>query len=142
MTSIKAKAACLLGSGLLANGSAMLIAPELWFRHVPTVSLTGPLNAHLVRDVGSAYLVSGLAFMQASLKPQIGLRTMAWPSAFLVLHALIHLYEVATNMCGWQTWLESAPGVTAPALLAAWITWSKTNDSALGGHSATQRQGA
>lgn len=126
MTRTQNKLAALLGMGLLCNGAFMLTAPQKWFETVPTVSLTGPLNAHFVRDVGCAYLLSGLAYVLAAIRGRLESRQVFWATGFLVLHAGVHLYEVAMNLCGWRAWLMSSPGVTLPALVAMWISWRRS----------------
>src|SRR5262245_31960655 len=47
---------------LAATGLHMLIDPAGWYGIVPGVPDTGPLNPHFVRDIGCAYLMSGVAF--------------------------------------------------------------------------------
>ena len=52
--------------GLLsvANGIYMLYRPDHWFYNIPGgVPDTGEYNAHFVRDVGLAYLISGFGFL-------------------------------------------------------------------------------
>ena len=52
-----------MGLGLLlaANGFLMLLDPAQWYAIVPGVPETGPLNPHFVRDIGAAYVVTGVA---------------------------------------------------------------------------------
>jgi uncharacterized protein YjeT (DUF2065 family) len=85
-------AALALALILIGNGLAMLAAPETWYRTIPGVTHTGPFNVHFVRDIGCAYLVSGLAFVWLSRD------TAARPAAmmgtlFLLLHAGVHIAE-------------------------------------------------
>ena len=51
--------AWVLGAALAANGLFMLGDPAGWYAAIPGVTMTGPLNPHLVRDVGCAYLDGG-----------------------------------------------------------------------------------
>jgi hypothetical protein len=61
-----------LGLALAANGLLMLLDPAGWYALAPGVPETGPLNLHFVRDIGCAYILTGLApcrtrFAKASL---------------------------------------------------------------------------
>ena len=62
--------AFILGAGLAANGLFMLADPAAWYALVPGVPMTGPLNAHFVRDIGCAYLVAGAALAAFGAQPQ------------------------------------------------------------------------
>ena len=59
----------LLGIGGIVNGLIMLFASEAWFASV--AADTGPFNVHLVRDVGAAYVTSGIASAWAARAPQL-----------------------------------------------------------------------
>src|SRR3546814_10696182 len=50
----------------IANGVFMLAKPLDWYVFVPTVVTTGPPNAHFIRDIGLAYLGSGLILLYAT----------------------------------------------------------------------------
>lgn len=78
------------------NGLVMLFASSLWWESVPGVPETGPYNPHFVQDVGAAFLVAGLALGARAWRPAY------WPaavagSAFLAVHALIHLVLIASG---------------------------------------------
>src|SRR5262245_44427266 len=85
-----------LGLGLVASGLTMLAVPGLWYAHVPGVADTGPFNAHVVRDIGAADLVCGVALVWFAIRPaappaaQIG-------ATFLAVHGLIHLWDAAAG---------------------------------------------
>src|SRR3546814_5141163 len=53
----------------IANGAFMLAKPLDWYVFVPTVVTTGPPNAHFIRDIGLAYLGSGLILLYAAANP-------------------------------------------------------------------------
>ena len=102
----------------IGNGTAMLFAPIEWYARVPGVVLTGPPNAHFIRDIGFAYLASGLLLATAARD----LRTR-WPVVlagvlWLVGHAGVHVWELATRVCAPGQFLRDAPGVLGPPLLA------------------------
>src|SRR5436190_23464394 len=84
---------CLLAAALAANGLFMLGSPHAWYRAVPGVIGTGPLNEHFVRDIGCAYLITAVGLAWRAVQPSIG-----WPAAllgalFLLLHAGVHLAD-------------------------------------------------
>src|SRR5215475_15628613 len=88
--------ALLLGLQLAANGLFMLVDPTTWYAWVPGVPETGPLNPHFVRDIGCAYLVSGIALGGVAF--ELGSPTAASVgAAFLTLHALVHIADDAAG---------------------------------------------
>jgi uncharacterized protein YjeT (DUF2065 family) len=112
--------AWILGVALTVNGLAMLLAPAVWYAAVPGVSETGALNHHFIRDVGAVYLVAGLAM------PWFALDAAARPAAqagaaFLVMHAIVHLWDAAAGRE--HALLVEVPAVFLPAILAVWIVW-------------------
>ena len=85
--------ASILSILLGANGLWMLVMPLHWYAHIPGVNATGPANAHLIRDVGCAYLVTALALLWFAVAPRF-----AWPAVFaggtfLFLHAFVHAWD-------------------------------------------------
>jgi hypothetical protein len=108
----------LLGLGLGLNGLHMLTTPEAWYHRIPGVSLTGPMNPHFIRDIGCAYLVASTGLVWGLLRPARAWLAAAMGTAFVLMHAGVHLYEVAAGLCGWSAWWQAVPGVTLPALLA------------------------
>ncbi|MGD9600675.1 MAG: hypothetical protein AB7O21_05105 [Gammaproteobacteria bacterium] len=110
----------LLAVGLILNGAWMIADPALWYAHIPGVRDTGPLNAHLARDVGVAYLVAGGGLAAAAL---IGprWRPAAWTGvAFLFGHGLVHLGEALADVASLGHLLRDAPAVLGVPLAAAW----------------------
>lgn len=107
-----------LGLGLALNGAHMLADPGAWYHRIPGVDLTGPMNPHFIRDIGCAYLVASTGLIWGLLKPAQAWGAALMGTAFLLMHAGVHLYEVAAGLCGWAAWWQTVPGVTLPALLA------------------------
>ena len=106
---------CLLS---FVNGAWMLASPLSWYEDVPAaVPHTGPFNAHFVRDIGVAYLVSALGFGWCALRLGRCRPVHVGLTAFFVGHALIHLFEILAGHLPGSHWLIDAPGVFAPALL-------------------------
>lgn len=89
-------------AGLMAlllggNGLAMLFAGLEWYGAVPGVTSTGPYNAHFVKDIGAAYLVSALGLGWFAWRPREGWPAMAAGAAFLTFHAAIHVYDATCS---------------------------------------------
>jgi hypothetical protein len=89
-------------AGLMAlllggNGLAMLFAGLAWYDAVPGVTSTGPYNAHFVKDIGAAYLVSALGLGWFAWRPREGWPAMAAGAAFLAFHAAIHVYDATCS---------------------------------------------
>ena len=114
----------LLAIVLAANGLMMLFAPETWYRWVPGVADTGPLNTHFVRDIGCAYLVCAAAFVWLTLDAG------AWPAAlagaaFLAMHALLHIGEAVTGGRDMDHLIADLPGVFLLPALALCLAWPR-----------------
>ncbi|WP_137940060.1 hypothetical protein [Chitinivorax sp. B] len=112
-----------LAIGHAANGGWMYLAPANWFSVVPGVIDTGPYNAHLVRDVGAAYLTVAAACLMAALKPAISRDMLLVAAVFAGLHGGLHLWEIATARVPVAHWLQDLPGVLMPTLLMVWLAW-------------------
>jgi hypothetical protein len=123
---VKQKLRYLIGAALLLNGLTMLVAPAFWFQSVPGVRETGPLNLHLVRDVGCAYLVAALGLGWRALKGAPSESAAVLAAGFLLLHAGVHLWEVAVGICGWDRFLQDVPGVVVPGILVLWLSRADT----------------
>jgi len=99
-------------------GAYMLAQPLLWYRALPTVAFTGPFNQHFVRDIGAAYLTCGLLLGWAVLDLRVRRLGALAGALWLSLHALVHLYEVITGICGVAIFWRDFPGVFGPPALA------------------------
>ena len=85
---------------LFANGVFMLIAPERWYVFVPGVTTTGMYNQHFIRDIGIIQMFLGAAFGLGMLRPASRFGMWAAATAWLIAHALFHVWEVAVGICG------------------------------------------
>lgn len=104
----------------IANGAFMLVKPLDWYVFVPTVVTTGPPNAHFIRDIGLAYIGSGLILLYAAADPIRHWRAAIVGGLWLTFHGLLHIYEVAAGICGPATFWADAPAVLGqPALVIA-----------------------
>ena len=118
----------LLGVGGTVNGLFMLFTSEAWF--VRIAADTGPFNVHLVRDVGAAYVTSGVASVWAARAPAWRVPLAASAALFLGLHGLIHVAEVASGVQPPAHLLEDFPGVYLPVLLLAGVVFASRARSA------------
>jgi hypothetical protein len=112
-----------LGLALGANAAWMLANPLGWYNAIPGVAATGPANQHFIRDIGCAYLVCVIALFWLAVAEKT-----AWPAAmaaggFLVLHALVHLWDALAGRESAHQLLADLPGVFLPGILAIWLAW-------------------
>jgi len=122
---MRIKLAWFLGVACAANGVFMLLAPAAWYHAAPGVPETGPLNQHFVRDIGCAFLVTGVSLVWFALDVRARAAAMAG-AAFLALHALVH---VADAMAGREALFRAVldvPTVYLSALIALWIAWPQS----------------
>ena len=110
--------AVLLGLFALANGMFMAVSPEDWYWAVAGVPDRGPFNQHFVRDIGFIYTLIGVAFLYGGVYAKYRLQLWLMPTAWLVLHAIFHIWEVVVGICGPESLVEDFAGVTLPALFA------------------------
>ena len=118
----------LLALILAANGLAMLAAPHFWYKTTPGVTGTGPLNVHFVRDIGAAYLVAAGGFLWMWKDCQAWRAALAG-SAFLAIHALIHLGEMLMGSFDLHHLLRDLPGVFLLPVLALWLSLTPTKEN-------------
>ena len=121
----------ILGLTNLANGLWMLLAPAGWYRDLPAgVPDTGPLNVHFVRDIGAAFTTIGVAFLVAARDPALRRGVLLAATLFYVLHALVHVADLAAGRLAGDHWLIDLPGVFLPAILLVVLAlprwWTRT----------------
>jgi len=115
----------LLGALHIANGLWMLIAPASWYVDLPAgVPDTGPLNVHFVRDIGCAFLATGVALVWAAVSSQLAVRLacLTLATVFVVGHASVHLFELVRGGLAPRHWRLDLPGVFVPALMLVALT--------------------
>ena len=112
-----------LGGFNLFTAVVIWIAPLRFYETVPGVALTGAFNAHFLRDVALAYLVSGAAIWIAVRRHDVmlGLFAVAWPFC----HAVFHLWMWAAHRGAALDRVAAAEclGVILPAGLAVIAVW-------------------
>lgn len=99
------------------NGLAMLFAGPWWYVTVPGVTLTGPYNAHFVRDIGSAYLVVGASLAAFAWRPRLAWPAVAAAAGFLTLHAAVHVFDAVCGTKPLADVVRDFGGVYLPALI-------------------------
>jgi hypothetical protein len=116
--------AWVIGIGLALNGVMMVAVPFAWYMAMPGVTETGPFNPHFVRDIGIAYVITGAALTWFAVHPQTRSAAQAG-TAFLALHALVHLWDAAAGREHVHQLLIDLPTVLLPPVLAIWIAWPR-----------------
>src|SRR5438552_5379913 len=111
----------------------MLVAPGGWYEHLPAgVPDTRPLNVHFVRDIGAAFVTIGAAFCAAAPRAREHRGVVLAAALFFVLHALIHVADIATGRLPAHHALLDLPGVFLPAILLVVLAlprwWSDVAD--------------
>lgn len=114
--------AALTGLLLGGNGLVMLAAPWDWYEAVPGVAATGLFNAHFIRDIGAIYVVCGLAMGWFAWRPARGWPAMVAASAWLVLHAAVHVRDAACGGGGLSDVQRDLAGVYVLAAIPLLLT--------------------
>ena len=104
----------------LGNGTFMLTDPFGWYQAVPTVKFTGPPNQHFIRDIGIAFICSGVMLAYALPYPQGRWLAAFAGSLFIAAHGVLHVWEVLTGICAQDLFWKDAPGVLGFPILV-WI---------------------
>ncbi len=104
----------------VANGLFMFFAPQTWFVTTPGVIETGSFNFHFIQDIGSAYIMTGIAAAMAAAMPIHRFALMALSSVFVGLHGVIHVVDIAKGRCGDPT--DDIVAVILPSILWVGLT--------------------
>lgn len=108
----------LLGLLNLANGVWMLASAETWYYELPAaVPDFGPLNAHMIHDIGAVYVVLGAALVGAARTPAYRFPLVGVVALFSLLHAAGHVVDLALGRIEPAHWLIDFPGVFLPAIV-------------------------
>ncbi len=114
----------ILGVSMLANALWMLAGPMHWYTELPAaVPDTGPFNPHFVRDIGCAFLTTGVALVWAFFSPRFRLPLITISAVFLAAHAILHAYDTLRGALGHDHWMLDLPGVYLPGLLLPFIAF-------------------
>ncbi len=113
-----------LGVTTFANALWMLAGPMHWYTELPAaVPDTGPFNSHFVRDIGCAFLTTGVALVWAFFSPRFRLPLITISAVFLAAHAILHAYDTLRGALGHDHWMLDLPGVYLPGLLLPFIVF-------------------
>src|SRR5210317_1771716 len=104
----------------VGNGIFMLVEPIGWYNFIGTVKATGPANEHFIKDVGIAFLVSGVLLAYAAINPVMRWGTAVVGNLYLTFHGILHIYEVLAGICSPDIFWQDAPGVLGFPILV-WI---------------------
>jgi len=89
-----------------------------WYTDLPAaVPDTGPFNPHFVRDIGCAFLTTGVALIWAAKSHRFRLPLVSIAALFLAAHAILHFYDTISGALGHNHWLLDLPGVYFPGVL-------------------------
>lgn len=102
----------------LGNGAFMLADPFGWYEWVGTVKATGPANGHFIRDIGLAYLICATLLGYAACNLPMRWGAALAGAGWLLLHGLLHIWEVGQGLCSPGLFWSEAPGTLGPPLLA------------------------
>ena len=122
MKHLRTRVGLLLGLTQITQGAVMILAPALFYRGVAGLDETGPLNPHLMRDTGCAFLLAGVGLAWAAR------RRTAWAAgvmgaAYLCLHALMHVWDGFAGRERLVHLAHDIPTLGAIAGIAVWAVW-------------------
>jgi len=113
----------LFGFSNLANGVWMLAAPAHWYFNLPAdIPGTGPLNEHMVRDIGCIFLLMGVGLCLGALRPALRLPALAVATGWSGLHALVHVFDTVRGLLAPGHWAIDVPGIYGPTTLLLLVT--------------------
>jgi hypothetical protein len=91
---------------------------------------TGGTNAHLVRDVGAAYITAGLAMAWGARVPRWRGPLVSVAAVFLSLHAIGHVVDLVSGAVPLSHVLLDAVQVFIPAVLVSGLAVVSLKSSA------------
>ncbi len=100
-----------------AIGGFILISPADFYTSVPGVAAAGPYDAHLIRDVGIAYMTLALGGVLALRHPANAPVVTALTATYFVGHAILHAVLEASSVRPLNAMVE-APGIYLPAIVS------------------------
>jgi hypothetical protein len=104
------------------NASWMLLAPQHWYQNLPAhVPEYGPLNTHFVRDIGVAFLISGVGLACSAVRPTERRTFVLFAVLFYLGHAFVHLIEIFLGGPAAHLWKGELIMIYLPAIVLAAI---------------------
>jgi hypothetical protein len=112
----------LLGLSQIAQGIVMILAPGWFYRVMPGVDETGPLNAHLMRDTGGAFLLAGIGLVWfAGRRGAVAAGLLG--AGYLCLHAALHVSDGIAGRERAAHLVVDLPVLGGLAAAALWAVW-------------------
>ncbi len=106
------------GTAMIGNGIWMVSRAIEWFFNVPAdMAATGEPNGHLIRDVGIAYVVFGIALNWCAFQLSRRRAVFLMVAAFMFFHALGHVIEIVVGLLPASHWWIDFPLVLLPGLI-------------------------
>ncbi len=88
---------------------------------------TGHHNHHFIRDVGAVYLTMAGGLLLGLQIDRFLQPALVFSTAWLALHAIIHLWDVAAARLPIDHLVMDLPGVFAPPLIISYLAWRMHN---------------
>ena len=108
----------ILGAVSLINGIEMFFIPSTWFfRLVPGVPETGPLNAHLVADSGTFFIAVGVGLLIAGFNPRRHAAAVIVAAIANLFHSILHVYSHEAGLLSLDHLGTEVVGIYLPTLL-------------------------
>ena len=109
--------------GVIASAAGLLafLAPLQFFEWF--AEYTGEPNAHLIRDVGAAYVMVGASLLLAAYVAEYRFPLLFASGVFLSLHAIGHILDLATGQVELSHVLVDAVQVFGPAVLVCYLAF-------------------
>jgi hypothetical protein len=117
----------LLAAATTAAGLFAFFAPLAFY--AAFAEYTGGTNAHLVRDVGAAYLTAGLAMAWGARVPRWRGPLVSTAAVFLLLHAVGHVIDLVSGAVPLSHVLLDAVQVFVPAILVSALAMASVKSS-------------
>jgi len=110
----------IIGLAMIANGIWMVARAIEWFFNIPAdMPATGEPNAHLIRDIGIAYIVFGIALNWCAFHLKSRRSVLLMVALFMIFHALGHAIEILSGTLPASHWWIDFPFVFLPGLFFA-----------------------
>ena len=107
----------------IVTGIEMFFFPATWFfKLVPGVPETGPLNAHLVMDGGTFFLAVGVGLVAAALNPNRNAIAVVVAAIAGVMHSILHAWSHAEGLLSTAHMMTEVLGIYIPAILLVVIS--------------------
>lgn len=127
----------IMGVLALANGVYMINQPEHWYYNLPgKIPDMGAYNGHFIRDIGLAYMISGIGFLWSI--PYVAKCRIVHigNTLFVTGHAALHVVDIASERLPMDHILHDAPGVLIPGVIMLVLcvpaVWVRANPMDLG----------